>query len=195
MATKELITRIALKYDSYSAWTSAPGKDLVLLAGELGICHISDANQGSNVVPTVLFKVGDGTSTFENLPWASAKAADVYSWAKASEVKRDGKKLVFVGGKPDGSNLEVTFDYVTLSEVQAITNGLDTRITALEASVGASGDIGKAVADHEARLDVIEGEGEGSVKKALADAKSYTNTREAAIKTAYEAYADQKSVV
>jgi hypothetical protein len=191
MATKELITRIALKYDSYSAWTTAPGKDLVLLPGELGICHISDSNQESHVVPTVLFKVGDGTKTFEQLPWASAKAADVYSWAKASEVKRDGKKLVFVGGGAGGSNIEVAFDYVTLSEVQAITNGLDTRITALESSVGASGDIGKAVADHETRLGVIEGEGEGSVAKALADAKSYTDTRESAIKTAYEAYADQ----
>ena len=194
MATKELITRIALKYDSYSAWTSAPGKDLVLLAGELGICHISDANQGSNVVPTVLFKVGDGTSTFEALPWASAKAADVYSWAKASEVKRDGKKLVFVGGKPDGSNLEVAFDYVTLSEVQAITNGLDSRIQALEGKFTGTDSVQGQINALDGRLDVVEGEGEGSVKKALADAKSYTDTREAAIKTAYEAYADQAEV-
>lgn len=191
---KTLQTRIALKYDSYSAWTTAPGKDLVLLPGELGICYISDANQGSNVVPTVLFKVGDGNKTFEQLPWASAKAADVYSWAKASEVKRDGKKLVFVGGKIDGSNLEVEFDYVTLAEVKAITDGLDSRIEALENSVGANGDIGKSVADHESRLDVIEGDGEGSVAKALADAKAYTEARETAITTAYQNYADQAEV-
>ena len=31
-----------------------------------------------------LFKVGDGSSTFANLPWASARAADVYDWAKAA---------------------------------------------------------------------------------------------------------------
>ncbi len=195
MAIKELQTRIALKYDSYSAWTTAPGKDLVLLKGELGICHIGDANQGSNVVPTVLFKVGDGTSTFEQLPWASAKAADVYSWAKASEVKRDGKKLVFVGGvvNADGtrSNLEVPFDYVTLAEVKEITDDLTTRIAAVEAKFSGDASVEGQISALDARLDVLEGEGAGSVKKAEADAKAYTDTREAAIKTAYEAYADQ----
>ena len=189
MAIKELQTRIALKYDLYSAWTSAPGKDLVLLKGELGICEIPSANVDSNVAPTVLFKVGNGSKKFSELPWASAKAADVYNWAKASEVKRDGKKLVFVGGAADGSNLEVAFDYVTLAEVQAITNGLAARISTLETSVGANGEIGKTVADHETRLDKLEGADtvEGSVANALKVAKAYTDTREVEIKE----YADQ----
>lgn len=189
MAIKELQTRIALKYDSYSAWTSAPGKDLVLLAGELGICHISDANQNSNVVPTVLFKVGDGTKTFEQLPWASAKAADVYSWAKASEVKRDGKKLVFVGGAAGGGNLEVAFDYVTLDEVKAITNGLDSRITALEDKFKGENDVQGQLDALDGRLDVLEGADtvEGSVANALKVAKKYTDDREVEIKK----YADQ----
>lgn len=187
MAIKELQTRIALKYDLYSAWTSAPGKDLVLLKGELGICEIPSANTDSHVAPTVLFKVGDGSKTFEKLPWASAKAADVYSWAKASEVKRDGKKLVFVGGAADGSNLEVAFDYVTLAEVQAITNGLASRIEALEGKFTGENDVQSQINALDGRLDVIEGEAEGSVKKALADAKAYTNEREVEIKK----YADQ----
>lgn len=180
MAIKELKTRIALKYDSYSAWTTAPGKDLVLLAGELGICEIPSANPDSNVAPTVLFKVGDGTKTFEALPWASAKAADVYGWAKASKVERSGKKLVFVGGKPDGSNLEVEFDYVTLDEVKAITNGLDSRITALEGKFDTNGDVALQLAGHESRLDVIEGEDVGSIKKAAADAQAAAETAAAA---------------
>ena len=33
---------------------------------------------------TEFFKVGDGTTAFENLPWVQAKAADVYEWAKAA---------------------------------------------------------------------------------------------------------------
>ena len=49
MAVKELKTRIALKYDSYTAWTEGAGKDLVLLKGELGICEIPVANAASNV--------------------------------------------------------------------------------------------------------------------------------------------------
>lgn len=266
----ELQTRIALKYDSYSAWTSDPGKELVLLKGELGICYIGDTNPESHVVPTVLFKVGDGTKTFEKLPWASAKAADVYSWAKASEVKLVGKKLTFVG--VDGPDVEVPFDYVTLEEVKEITDGLASRISNIEAKLTGDGSVenqinaldgrlnaiedaetgavatAKAYADAQdaalktelqgyadqaeadakkdaadnlaaavqtleaadsalaERLDVIEGEGEGSVKKALADAKSYadlaetdavasaktyTDDRETAITTAYQTYADQ----
>ena len=78
---------------------------------------------------------------------------------------------------------------MTLAEVQEITNGLASRISALETSVGANGDIGKTVADHESRLDIIEGADtvDGSVAKALKDAKAYTNAREAEIKE----YADQ----
>jgi hypothetical protein len=175
MAIKELKTRIALKYDLYSAWTSAPGKDLVLLKGELGICEIPSTNVDSNVAPTVLFKVGDGTKTFENLPWASAKAADVYSWAKASDVvyNQAAKTITFVKGNADGTDKVITFNYVTLAEVQEITNGLDTRITALEGKFTGTGSVQSQIDALDGRLDVIEGEAAGSIKKAEADAKAY----------------------
>jgi hypothetical protein len=186
MATKELLTRIALKYDTYANWTDdTKGAKLKLLKGELGICEVKAANTDAHesVVPTVLFKVGDGEHEFKDLPWASAKAADVYSWAKASEVKRDGKKLIFVGGKADGSNLEIAFDYATLDDVKtSITNGLASRIADLESEFETNG----TVADHESRLAVIEGADtvDGSIAKALKDAKGYTDGRETAIKTA-----------
>lgn len=184
MATKTLQTRIALKYDLYSAWTSAPGKDVVLLKGEIGICEVPSANAASNVAPTVLFKVGDGSKTFEALPWASAKAADVYSWAKATDVVFNGtdKTLTFVKGNPDGSDKVITFNYVTLNEVKAITDDLNTRLAAVEGKVGDNG----IVADHESRLDTIEGEGTGSIKKAEADAKAYADEKDTALKTAIE---------
>ena len=82
MAIKELQTRIALKYDSFKNWQES---DLVLLPGELGICTIgTTAETGKDEAttnPTVLFKVGDGTTPAKNLKWASALAADVYNWA------------------------------------------------------------------------------------------------------------------
>jgi len=31
-----------------------------------------------------MFKVGNGVSTFVELPWTSGLAADVYDWAKAA---------------------------------------------------------------------------------------------------------------
>jgi hypothetical protein len=179
---KELNTRIALKYDSYANWTTAPGKDLVLLAGEIGICEIPAVNGDSRVAPTVLFKVGNGSKKFYELPWASAKAADVYSWAKAETVVLDGEVIKFKTGEDVVH--EINLDKFALNTE---LNAAIERIAALEADFGTEG----IVTDHEARLDVIEGSGEGSVAKALVDAKAYTDTREAAIKLAYEAYADQ----
>lgn len=89
MAEKLLNTRIQLKYDTLEHWqsTSIAGKgaNLVLKQGELGICYIPAISDGvTTTAPTVLFKVGDGTKTFAQLPWASGLAADVYNWAKAS---------------------------------------------------------------------------------------------------------------
>ena len=48
----------------------------------------------------------------------------------------------------------------------------------------------------DARLDIVEGgvEVEGSIAKAEADAKAYTDARETAITTAYQSYADQAEV-
>ena len=102
MAEKILNTRIQLKYDTWDAWSDASkpdqGANLVLKAGEIGICEIPSTNVDSYVAPTVLFKVG-GTKypsdheqagqlmAFKDLPWASAKAADVYTWAKKSEAE------------------------------------------------------------------------------------------------------------
>lgn len=163
MATKELQTRIALKYDSYAAWTDTSeenkGANLKLLPGEIGICEIPGTTttvieNGKTInvrtAPTVLFKVGTAKkdengntelTPFKDLPWASAKAADVYSWAKASEVKLEDKKLTFVGGKETGGDLEIVFDYITSKEVEDITN----RIDSLEAYLGSEDESGTGI--------------------------------------------------
>lgn len=75
-----LNARISLRYDSYDKWSTASGKAQVLNKGEVGICAITEDGATS---PTIMFKVGNGISTFEELPWTSGLAADVYSWAKA----------------------------------------------------------------------------------------------------------------
>lgn len=84
MAEKNLNVRIALKYDSYANWTT---NNPILKAGEVAICTVpnGDTNNVSTSLPAVLMKVGDGTSDYNSLPFVSAKAADVYSWAKKSE--------------------------------------------------------------------------------------------------------------
>lgn len=81
MATTTLNTRIQLKYDTYVNWTS---NNPVLLAGEIAVTTVQSAQAPVSQVPAILFKVGDGTNKFNALNWASAIAADVYPWAKAS---------------------------------------------------------------------------------------------------------------
>ena len=84
--TKTLNTRIQLRYDELANWNSTAGKAFVLNKGEAAICHVQaeiDNTTGLQITPpAILVKVGDGTTTFENLPWVSARAADVYGWAK-----------------------------------------------------------------------------------------------------------------
>lgn len=103
MATEKLLnTRIQLKYDTYANWTSTAGAAVVLKAGEVGVCAIpsgSTAVNGDPIRPQIMMKVGDGTTAFGSLPWVSAKAADVYDWAKKSEADFTTwvKSLVDVG--------------------------------------------------------------------------------------------------
>ena len=100
MAEKILNTRLQLKIDTFANWslsneTTQANKtngDFVLKHGEIGLCEIKGSDSIQTVNPNglsqtqVLFKVGDGTTPFKNLQWASALAADVYSWAKKSET-------------------------------------------------------------------------------------------------------------
>ena len=85
MAEKKLNVRIALKYDTYANWTT---NNPVLKAGEVAIATVptGDANNVSTSLPAVLMKVGDGTSNYKALPFLSAKAADVYAYAKKPEA-------------------------------------------------------------------------------------------------------------
>lgn len=88
MADKTVSTKIQLRYDTFDNWkddsTAGKGANYVPLRGEVCIAQIDTETTGSTLKP-VMFKVGDGTNTFAKLDWMSAKAADVYSWAKLSE--------------------------------------------------------------------------------------------------------------
>lgn len=78
-----LNARISLRYDTYDNWNTPSGKAAVLNSGEVGICSIT--LEGAEQ-PTIMFKVGNGVSTFMELPWTSGLASDVYAWAKAAKL-------------------------------------------------------------------------------------------------------------
>lgn len=106
MATKTINTRIKNRFDTLENWT----KDgVTLLPGEIALTRVTttqtDEATGKVVhVPAVLMKVGtnyteaeaadkgnaalkDTPKPFNELPWLSAKAADVYGWAKTETAE------------------------------------------------------------------------------------------------------------
>lgn len=82
MAEKTLKTRILHKYDTYENWTT---NNPVLKKGEIAIATIPSNKDGVQNAPSILIKVGDGTSAYKVLKFVSGLAADVYGWAKAAE--------------------------------------------------------------------------------------------------------------
>lgn len=84
MAERTLKTRISLLVKTFEEWQSLA--DFVPLKGELCICTIPTSTNAVAQEPAVLFKVGDGTTSFQTLGWSSALAADVYNWAKKENL-------------------------------------------------------------------------------------------------------------
>ena len=85
MAEKVLKTRVKLLYKSYADWQLI--KDtFVPLYGEVCLTSVPASTGAVVDEPAVLFKVGDGTHTYGELPFGSAKAADVHEWAKKSTL-------------------------------------------------------------------------------------------------------------
>lgn len=107
MATKILTARIKLKYDEYANW-SAAANQFKLEAGEVAVTSVPNAIDPVRNAPTIMFKVGEGTKTYNELGWASALAADVYSWAKADKAPvaniTAGNDIVHIS-KDDATNV------------------------------------------------------------------------------------------
>ena len=83
MAQKTINTRLKLKYDTLANWNKI-ASTFIPLKGEVCFVEVADNADPIHNAPSILFKVGDGTSTFSALKWGSGLAADVYSWAKAA---------------------------------------------------------------------------------------------------------------
>lgn len=122
MAEKTIKTRIQLKYDSWDNWlkTDVAGKggNLVLKKGEMAVTAISSGESNFTTPPTIMFKVGDGTHKFSELPWASGLAADVYSWAKAENKPTYTASEVGAATTQDISNAIASIPTVTDTDTQ-----------------------------------------------------------------------------
>lgn len=151
MAENRIYTKIALKYNDYMYWTTSdPGTqankthaDYVPLKGEVCFCEIPAKNGVATTAPTVLFKVGDGTTPFKTLKWASALAADVYNWAKGDrlnlEVTGAGNALTDVEWAEDGLKFTKGETFVTSDEFGQFKNTLKDENTQYQFSIPTTG--------------------------------------------------------
>lgn len=89
MAIQTINTRIKNKVDLFNNWQASTS---TLLDGEIAIVRFLTGGTYVNPVTgkdepecEMLMKIGNGTSAFADLPWLSAKASDVYDWAKVQD--------------------------------------------------------------------------------------------------------------
>ena len=186
--SNELMTRIALKYDSYENWVS---NNPVLLAGEVAIATIPVNDHESmpthfQNLPNVVMKVGDGSSHYNDLKFVSALAADVYDWAKAAQKPTykadeivDLQKFVEDHSDFDtntqytivpvaGAEYKYELKYKELSDAEFKSfaspvymdmSGADTRLKALEEIIeGLTGDAGGIAGAINGAIDALDSE-------------------------------------
>jgi len=169
MANEQVLnTRLQLLYDTYDAWNTEAAKAVVLKAGEVAFVEVTNEDSTKDVI----FKVGDGTTTFGNLRWGSANAADVDAWAKKSEtefLEYLNGLLTTQGGLADGPFVKVS-DY---DEFVTEIKGEDYDKTGEGAIAYKSiSTLNKAIADLEAEVsgtDSTSGATIGSRVKGLED--------------------------
>lgn len=195
MAEKILNTRIQLKYDTLGNWNSST---FILKKGEIAIVEVPTA-EGSTLQP-VMFKVGNGEKKFSELDWASAKAADVYAWAKKSgiEVEDNGtgsvvsdiawdetKNALVITRIDVYTKAESDAKYKVIQETKSFTGS--TIKTATGVTQDANGVIGVTFEDiaFPAPVDI-------SGKKDKQDAKEYTGST---IKTITSLKQDENGVI
>jgi hypothetical protein len=162
--TKTLKTRIRLKYDTLANW-NAVASTFVPNKGEVCFVEIPTGDATATTAPTVLFKVGDGATTWGALKWGSALAADVYAWAKAAS-------------KPSYTASEVGVNETAFPGLKK--TGTITGITMNGASKGISGvvDLGTVVTDVSGKQDKaisIDGITATSVNAALKELSDRVN--------------------
>lgn len=152
MATKTINTRIKNRVDSLANWQ---GEGVSLLPGEIALVRVTTqtVDEHGNIVdvPALLMKVGEsdgngGTKAFDDLPWLSAIAADVYDWAKSASAT---DVPVTVGSTTSTLGAYLTQVNTNTSDISKNT----AAIAKLNGDSSTAGSVAKAIADAGATLN------------------------------------------
>jgi hypothetical protein len=164
---KTISTRIKNKVDTLAKWQAYTG---TLLNGEIAVVRVPTGETYTNPVTGVaepvvelLMKVGDGSSTFASLPWMSAKASDVYNWAKkgtAEEIPVTVNGTASTLGayltKVD-TNASNISSVSTKVDVTKVSTAISSAINALDSTSTGSGNFVKAVTQTNGKVAVTMG--------------------------------------
>lgn len=194
MAQKTLNTRIQNRLDTLSNWKA---EGVSLLPGEIALVSVTtqqvDPTSGNVVnVPAVLMKVGENDAegnpkAFSALPWLSAKAADVYAWAKEQHAENVVvKELISVD---DEGNETWATDGKTLKEWAHQIESNTSRIAAIEAKFSGENSI-------ESRIDAIVGENgliATTAAQTLRDALAQASNQDTVVLSEAQKYTDEKA--
>lgn len=223
LSTKTLNTRISLKYDTWANWSNTAvadkGANLVLKQGEIAFCEIPSGVNADGVLnpPHIMYKVGGNVyptghphagqlMAFKDLPWGSAKAADVHEWAKESQTEFETRVSGLIASALNGDGTATIKGYVTESDFNAfktelenttlkgITDRLDeiekdyTTASEAEAAAKAAADAVLGTSGDAATANTVFG---AKASAAAADAKAEQNKTDiAAINTAISKLGD-----
>lgn len=219
MATKTLNARLTLKIDTLANWQTA---NPIPLNGEMCLVVVPASAGVVPQEPAMLFKYGDGSTAFNDLPFGSAKAADVYDWAKAATKPAYTADEIsgladYIAGEIQDSNttykLVKVDDYNyklqskelngTWADVAGSSlvipkyddTALAGRVTDLEGLVGETS-VAAQISAAIAALKLSETyDAKGAAAQALVDAKAYADGKDAAIAAAKKAGDDAQSAV
>lgn len=177
MADKIFNTRLKLRIDTHENWVT---NNPVLLLGEVAICTVSVVQNGSvNSVPSTLMKVGDGTHSYNELDYVSAKAADVPAWAKAATKPSYTASEIsgidaYIGEKVQDSNTTYTITKVNDYQYKLMSknigdSGFNTEVATIDIPTDS-----EAVTQLRTDVDTLNGDAstEGSVNYKIAQAVS-----------------------
>lgn len=171
---KHLNARFGLKYDSYENWVK---NNPQLLKGEVAIATVTtktgDGHGKVSLVPSVVLKVGDGTSTYTALPFVSAPASDVLE-----ACKTEAGLTAYI------NDVIASAGIATDEALSQLSKNVDANADAIETLNGTGeGSVAKQIADAITALNLANTyEAKGAAAQALADAKSYADGKVAAEK-------------
>ena len=184
MATENILkVKIRNKYDSYENWAKS---SVVLDAGEIAVAYTTvNVDIGNGKIeqhPELLMKVGNGSDVFADLPWLSAKAADVAAWAKAAtkptyEAKEITGMEQYIADYVE-TEMGISIDTDTQYQIVKV-NDYNYKLQAKGKSDEAWADVADSVIvipDDTAAIEALEGlVGETSVAEQIAAAISALN--------------------